>query len=87
LWRRFFRRAARSIDIPWQIVVSGDLRFPEAEGQRTASIRFINAYMERLHRATHRDPVVAKSFNDVASLLAPPQSLMRPGIVWRVLRG
>ncbi|BBM70373.1 FAD-dependent oxidoreductase [Rhodothermus marinus] len=87
LWRRFFRRAARSIDIPWQIVVSGDLRFPEAEGKRTPAIHFINAYMARLHRAAHRDPVVARAFNDVASLLAPPQSLMRPGILWRVLRG
>ncbi|GIW91790.1 MAG: FAD-binding monooxygenase [Pirellulaceae bacterium] len=87
LWRRFFRRAARSIDIPWQIVVSSDLRFPEAEGKRTPRIRVINAYMARLHRAAHRDPVVAKAFNDVANLLAPPQSLMRPTILWRVLRG
>ncbi|GBD32126.1 Putative epoxidase LasC [bacterium HR33] len=87
LWRRFFRRAARSIDIPWQIVVSGDLRFPEAEGKRTPAIRFINAYMARLHRAAHRDPVVAKAFNDVASLLAPPQSLMGPGILWRMVWG
>ncbi|MCC9078551.1 hypothetical protein FKZ61_020835 [Litorilinea aerophila] len=87
LWRRFFRRAARSIDNPWQIVVSGDLRFPEAEGKRTPAIRFINAYMARLHRAAHRDPVVARAFNEVAGLLAPPQSLMRPGIMWRVLRG
>jgi len=87
LWRRFFRRAARSIDMPWQIVVSGDLRFPEAGGKRTASIRFINAYMERLHRAAHRDSVVARAFNDVASLLAPPRSLMQPSIVWRVLQG
>ncbi len=87
LWRRFFRRAARSIDIPWQIVVSSDLRFPEAEGKRTPAIRFINAYMARLHKAAHHDPVVAKAFNEVASLLAPPQSLMRPSIVWRVLRG
>ncbi len=87
LWRRFFTRAARSIDIPWQIVVGSDLRFPEAEGKRTRAIRFMNAYIERLHRAAHCDPVVARSFNEVVNLLAPPQSLMRPSIVWRVLRG
>ncbi len=86
LWRRFFCRAARSIDNPWQIVVSGDLRFPEVEGKRTPAIRLINAYMARLHRAAHHDPVVARAFNEVAGLLAPPQSLMRPGIMWRVLR-
>jgi 2-polyprenyl-6-methoxyphenol hydroxylase-like FAD-dependent oxidoreductase len=85
LWQRFFRRAARSLDIPWQIVVSGDLRFPDAQGRRTPAIRFTNAYLARLHRAAHRDPVVARAFNDVANLLAPPQSLMRPRVVWRVL--
>lgn len=87
LWRRFFRRAARSIDNPWQIVVGGDLRFPEAEGKRTAQIRLSNAYVARLHKAAHHDPVVARAFNKVAGLLEPPQSLMRPGIMWRVLRG
>ncbi|MCM8750595.1 hypothetical protein NET02_15725 [Thermomicrobiaceae bacterium CFH 74404] len=87
LWRRFFRRAAKSIDIPWQIVVSGDLRFPEVEGKRVPAIRFINAYMARLHRAAHRDAVIARAFNDVAGLIAPPRSLIRPRILWRVLRG
>ncbi len=87
LWQRFFRRAARSIDIPWQIVVSSDLRFPEAEGKRTPAIHFINAYMAWLHRAARRDPVVARAFNDVANLLAPPQSLIRPSIAWRVVQG
>lgn len=85
LWRRFFRRAARSIDNPWQIVANDDLRFPEAEGKRTQATRFVNAYMERLHVAARHDPVVARSFAEVANLLVSPQSLMRPGIVWRVL--
>ncbi len=87
LWRRFFRRAARSIDNPWQIVVSSDLRFREVEGKRTPDIRLINAYLARLHRAAHRDPVVARAFNEVASLVASPRSLIRPRVVWRVLRG
>ncbi len=87
LWRRFFRQTVKTIRNPWQIVVSGDLRFPEAEGKRTPAIRFLNAYMARLHRAARRDPVVARAFNDVANLLAPPQSLMHPRIAWRVLLG
>jgi hypothetical protein len=33
------------------------------------------------------DPIVAAAFNDVADLLAPPQNIMRPGVLWRVLRG
>lgn len=85
LWRRFFRRAARSIDSPWQIVSGGDLRFPESKGKRTLTTRLINLYMKRLHVAARRDPMVARSFSEVTGLLAPPSSLMRPRIVWRVL--
>jgi|FLYL01.1.fsa_nt_gi 2-polyprenyl-6-methoxyphenol hydroxylase-like FAD-dependent oxidoreductase len=87
LWRRFFLRAAKTIDNPWQIVATGDLRNPEVQGKRTRSMQFINWYMSRLHVAARRDPAVASAFNRVASLQAPPASVMRPGIALRVLRG
>lgn len=87
LWRRFFRRAGKTVDSPWQIVAGGDLRFPEAEGRRASQVRFVNWYLNKLHVAARRDPVVARAFREVASLLAPPASLLRPGIALRVLRG
>lgn len=85
LWRRFYARAAKTIDNPWQIVSGGDLSRPGTEGKRTLGMRLVNAYVARVHRAAHRDPVVARAFNRVASLLDPPPSLMRPGIAARVL--
>lgn len=87
LARRFFRRAAKTIDTPWQIAVGNDLRFPEVEGERTAAVRFINWYLSKVHVAARRDPAVARAFSEVAGLLAPPPSLMRPGIILRVLLG
>jgi hypothetical protein len=42
--------------------------------------------MERLLRVAEDDPIVAAAFGDVGDLLAPPQEVMRPRIVWRVLR-
>ncbi|HXF52456.1 MAG TPA: monooxygenase [Dehalococcoidia bacterium] len=87
LWRRFLSRAARTVDNPWQIVASGDLRRPEAEGKRTVGMGFVNWYMSRLHVAARRDPVVALAFHRVAMLQAPPASVMRPGVVFRVVRG
>lgn len=87
LARRFFRWAAKTIAIPWRIAVGGDLRFPEVEGKRPPSLRIINWYLSKLHVAARRDPVVARRFNDVTGLLAPPSSLMRPGIILRVLQG
>ena len=87
LARRFFQRAAKTIDNPWQIVAGGDLRFPEVEGKRTPGMRVANWYLSKLHVAARHEPVVARSYNEVAGLLASPPSLMRPSIALRVLRG
>jgi hypothetical protein len=37
-------------------VVSGDLRFPEAEGERTPEIERAAAYLARYREAAHHDP-------------------------------
>lgn len=85
--RRFFRRAARVVDIHWSIVVGSDLRIPETIGPRNAGVTFINWYMAKLHKAAHHDPVVALAFHKVGNLLAPPASVMNPRISARVLWG
>jgi 2-polyprenyl-6-methoxyphenol hydroxylase-like FAD-dependent oxidoreductase len=84
---RFFRGAARLIDAPWSIAVGTDLRFPEVVGRRTAKVRFVNAYVHRLHRAATADPVLGAAFIRVLNLIDPPTSLLAPGIMLRVLRG
>ena len=87
LARRFFARAAKVIDIPWAMAVGADLRRPDTVGPRTFGIKIINAYLAKLHRAAHHDPVVTLAFHRVANLLAPPPSLLHPHIAWRVLLG
>jgi 2-polyprenyl-6-methoxyphenol hydroxylase-like FAD-dependent oxidoreductase len=87
LARRFFRRAARIIDGPWSIAVGTDLRFGEVPGRRTAKVRFVNAYVHRLHRAATRDATLGAAFLRVLNLVEPPTSLLAPGTVLRVLFG
>jgi 2-polyprenyl-6-methoxyphenol hydroxylase-like FAD-dependent oxidoreductase len=87
LARRFYRQAARIVDNPWQIVAGGDLRFPGTAGKRTPDMRVVNWYLGKVHVAARREPAVARAFNHVASLLAPPSSLLRPATIARVLRG
>lgn len=86
LWLRFFRRAARVVDGPWNIAVGADLGFPQTVGPRGPMVKFLNWYVEKLHRAGHRDPAVAVAFHKVANLMTPPPSILAPGIAWRVLR-
>lgn len=87
LAQRFFTQAGKLIDMPWSVAVGSDLRFPEVEGPHNGMVRFINWYMEKLHVAAHRDPVVSMAFLNVVNLLAAPPSVMRPAIALRVLWG
>jgi 2-polyprenyl-6-methoxyphenol hydroxylase-like FAD-dependent oxidoreductase len=84
--RRFFRAAEKVVGPAWDMAVGGDLALPEVEGDRPLILRLTNAYVERLLRVAERDAVVAAAFNDVADLLAPPQTIMRPRVLWRILR-
>ncbi|MFL6111639.1 MAG: FAD-dependent oxidoreductase [Catenulispora sp.] len=82
--RRHFRAIAKAVDAPWQISAGGDLAFPEVTGHRTVSIRMVNAYLPRVHAAAARDAELAGAFIRVASLVDPPEALLRPGFAFRV---
>jgi 2-polyprenyl-6-methoxyphenol hydroxylase-like FAD-dependent oxidoreductase len=86
LAERFFKQAAKIIDIPWETAVGNDLRFPEVEGPRNGMVRFINWYISKLHHAARQDTTVSVAFLKVVNLVEPPPSVMKPGIMWRVLR-
>jgi flavin-dependent dehydrogenase len=87
LAQRFFRAAGKVLDQAWDMAIGGDLALPEIPGHRPLSLRITNAYAERLLRVAEHDPIVAQAFGDVSDLLAPPQEVLRPRILWRVLRG
>ncbi len=69
------------------MATGADLGYPGVEGRRPARWRLINAYVNRLLRVAHRDPVVAAAFMEVNGMVASPQHLMRPRIVSRVFAG
>jgi 2-polyprenyl-6-methoxyphenol hydroxylase-like FAD-dependent oxidoreductase len=84
---RFFQRTRRTVDAAWTMATGADLGYPGVQGPRPARWRLMNAYINRLLRVAHRDPVVAKAFMAVNGMVAPPQHLMRPRIVSRVFTG
>lgn len=87
LAQRFFAAASTVIDTPWDIAVGNDLRHPQVSGPRPAKVRFINWYIGKLHMAAQHDGKLANAFLTVANLQAPPESLLHPAIVLRVIRG
>src|SRR5262249_28433654 len=82
---RFYARASKIVDIPWLIATGEDLRYPQVDGPRPFGSGLVNKYLERVHAAASDDPIVCRKFFDVLNLLAPPTSLMTPGLAWRVL--
>ncbi|GJL65359.1 MAG: hypothetical protein NPIRA05_03300 [Nitrospirales bacterium] len=87
LWQNFFQRIAKVVDIPWQMAACEDFRYPEAVGKKPVLTDLTNAYLAKVHRATHHDSVVYSQFLKVMNLMDLPTSLMHPKVVWRVLRG
>jgi hypothetical protein len=75
------------VDVPWEMAAGGDLVFPGVQGRRTLKVRLVSAYLTRLHAAAAHDAHLAITFTRVAGLVAPPQALLRPGTVLRVLWG
>lgn len=84
--RRFVRRLGEVLDPPWSMVLGGDLALPGVEGPRTRTTRLAGAYMAQAQATAAHDSAVAKAFARVMALVEPPETLMRPGIVARVLR-
>jgi 2-polyprenyl-6-methoxyphenol hydroxylase-like FAD-dependent oxidoreductase len=84
-WRSYFRAVSAAVDHPWQTTTGSDLVFDGVQGRRTRQIRFVNAYLARLHAAAETDPSLSEAFVRVAGLLAPPPSLLRPDHALKVL--
>jgi 2-polyprenyl-6-methoxyphenol hydroxylase-like FAD-dependent oxidoreductase len=87
LARRFFKGAAKIVDIPWDIAVGNDLRNPRVAGSRPPMLRFINWYIGKLHLAAMHDGTLSTAFLKVVNLMVPPPSLLSPAIAWRVWCG
>jgi 2-polyprenyl-6-methoxyphenol hydroxylase-like FAD-dependent oxidoreductase len=82
---RYFRDLARTLDGAWDMSAGGDLAFPDVVGRRTLQVRMGNAFMRRLQVAATLDSEVAAAFVRVAGLVDPPQAMMRPRLISRVL--
>jgi hypothetical protein len=78
------RRAARLIDIPWDIAAGGDLRISVVPGPRPLRTRLVNRYVGRVQAVAAVDPDVGLAFLRVANLVEGPAALLRPGVVVRL---
>jgi hypothetical protein len=67
-------------------VTDGRTAFPQVPGLRTAKIRLVNAYLDRLQAAAEFDATLATAFVRVVGMVDRPETLLRPDRMLRVLR-
>ncbi len=82
---RFFERIAKVIDVPWQMAINADFRFPGTEGQKARATDLLNLYTAMVDRATRHDALVCRTLLEVINLTRPPAHLFSPHIMARVL--
>jgi len=86
LARRFFDQAGDVIDIPWTMAAGADFQFAETTGQKPRSTDLFGRYLSRLTRKAHTDGEMRDVLFRVFMMEVPPTALLRPGIVWQVLK-
>ena len=84
--RTFYKRAAKVIDIPWQIAAGSDLAYPESDAPKPIGAPLLNRYMKRVLLAAQVSSDVNTALLLVQNLTAAPSTLMRPAMVRKVLR-
>jgi 2-polyprenyl-6-methoxyphenol hydroxylase-like FAD-dependent oxidoreductase len=82
---RWYRQIGSVIDVAWQGVCLEDLRFPELADRNPATLRPLQWYVDRVHRATHRSAAATEQFYRVIGFLDPPTALFRPRVIAEAL--
>ncbi|MBL8133378.1 MAG: FAD-dependent monooxygenase [Anaerolineae bacterium] len=85
----FQKGLAEAVRIPFALATADDLRQPSVEGdipRQPWALKQIGLYFRALIDVTDTDAVVFRQFVRVMNLLDAPTTLLKPGIVWRVIR-
>lgn len=82
--QRYLARLPAILDAPWRMGLATDLAILR-DKRRTLPMRFIERWMERVQRAAGVDDTVAAGFLQVVALLVPPERVLSPRFVFRVL--
>ncbi len=86
LAQRFFERVEQVVDVAWSMAVGADVSYPHTTGPKPLGIDFFNWYVTRLTKKAHSDGALREKYYRVINMEYPPTVLLRPDVVWRVLK-
>ncbi|MES4908512.1 MULTISPECIES: hypothetical protein [unclassified Streptomyces] len=79
----YFKQVRAVVDDAWQTSAVNDLKLPHVTGPRPRGFKVASVLSDLIVRASVTDPVVHRRFLEVAHMLSPVKTLMRPGTVVR----
>jgi 2-polyprenyl-6-methoxyphenol hydroxylase-like FAD-dependent oxidoreductase len=85
--RRVQRRMLRAIEPAWNFATSEDLRLVSTVGRKLGRReRLLQRYLDSVVATSTADTFVRGRLLSVMNMLTGPETLMRPSVVWRVIR-
>ena len=81
------RAVARVSDAPWRMATMESQRWPQARGYRPRGADALLRVLDRYYEVAASDPQMHRAFLEVMHLEKPLGSLLRPKIVYKLLRG
>lgn len=85
--RSFARGCAKIVWNPWFATSTEAFRYPTTKGHRPLGVGLAQRLLDRVYDRAGSDPEVHRAFLRVMQLQAGPASLLRPSVLWRLLRG
>jgi 2-polyprenyl-6-methoxyphenol hydroxylase-like FAD-dependent oxidoreductase len=86
LGQRYFGTVAEIVDEAWKTAVGSDFVFEQTTGPKPFGTDILNSYVDQLVTRAHTDGQLTEAFLRVFRMEQRATSLLRPGIIWRVLR-
>lgn len=83
--RQFFQAVAKVVKPAWDVNMAGDIAHPGIDGQVGMKARMASRYLPMVQRAAVNDAKSCTAFLRVAGLVDPPEALLRPARVARVM--
>ena len=84
---RFRRDVAAAGRAAWMIATGDDLRYPTTTGATAGrALRMQHRYLDRVMAAATGDEGAMSAMTDALFLVARPESLFKPSVMWRALR-
>lgn len=85
LSRKYQKKVAKIVSVPWLLATSEDFRYSQAEGKRPFGLGLLNRYTARIHRLCATDRDVLMKFEKVMTMQSSPAILFAPRIILKVV--